>query len=171
MKRNPQIVLIRKIKSDYGGTLRTKRSGRYARPLSVHQSMHLVLRSTQATGERSLRNKRNEKRVAGIIRKFSEKFHVQVVSYANVGNHLHLQIKLGSRFAYKPFIRAIAGAIALTVGRDPSAKRFWDYRPFTRIVQGFQDHLNLQAYLSVNRLESVGVKRADARVMVGLSGP
>jgi hypothetical protein len=37
--------------------------------------------------------------------------------------------------------------------------RFWDYRPFTRVVVGFQNFLNLQDYIAMNRLEGAGLGR------------
>lgn len=111
---------------------------------------------------------------------------------ANVGNHLHLQIKLSNRFGYRPFIRAVTAAIAMAVtgrnrwtvgnhadqlegihskidGSSATAKKrekFWDYRPFTRVVKGFKAVLTLRDYLRINQLEGEGNHRNDARFML-----
>ena len=90
---------------------------------------------------------------------------------ANVGNHLHLHIKLSHRYSYTPFIRAVTAAIAMAVtGASrwrPLAElcdgRFWDFRPFTRVVTGFKDHLGLKKYIELNQLEGAGLNREQAR--------
>src|SRR5438067_1334630 len=40
---------------------------------------------------------------------------------------------------------------------------FWDYRPFTRIVERFRAYLNLRDYILINKMEGLGVPRAEAR--------
>lgn len=77
--------------------------------------MHLILKSTKATGERSFLRAQNKIRIRRVVDKFAFVYGVRVISFANAWNHLHLQIKLSNRFAYAPFIRAITGAIALAV--------------------------------------------------------
>jgi hypothetical protein len=155
--------------------------------------MHLVLRSTKAKGEWSFRRPRNEAHVNRIVEKFSVIYGVRVISMANVGNHLHLQIKLANRFTYKPFIRAITSAIAMAItGRSRWTKstaessvtkrpsngtnnssqskreKFWDYRPFTRVVESFKAWLNLKDYIRINSFEGAGYKRDDARYMLAV---
>lgn len=176
--------MLVKEKSAYGGDLLKTRAGRRgARPLSTRETMHLVLRSTKAKGEWSFRRPRNKVHVNRIIDKFSVAYGVRVISMANVGNHLHLQIKLSNRFTYRPFIRAVTAAIAMAItGRNrwtlaarkakpPSSEKsrrekFWDYRPFTRIVESFKAWLNLKDYVRINQLEGAGYKRNDARFML-----
>lgn len=195
-------------KSAYGGQLRNTRAGREgARPLSVRDSMHLVLRSSQAKGEWSFLRSRNAKVVKSVVEKFAFVYGVKVLSLVNVGNHLHLHIRLGNRFGYKPFVRAITGSIAMAItGKNrwtrakiaraeadsrlrvhsglraaPSstaitpleangvasavAPRFWDHRPFTRVVAGFQPVLRLVDYLRINQIEGWGFSKFEARGM------
>jgi hypothetical protein len=89
-----------------------------------------------------------------------------------VGNHLHFQIKLGNRYLYAPFIRALTGSITMAVTRvsrwkKPEAKiTFWDRRPFTRIVVGLKAILSLRDYIAVNQLEGYGRSRQEARFIV-----
>jgi hypothetical protein len=96
---------------------------------------------------------------------------VLILSFANVGNHLHLQIKLSNRFAYKPFIRAITAAIAMAVTgwsrwtKVIDGERFWTERPFTQIVTAFKYHLNLRDYIAINKIEGFGLAKTTARML------
>ncbi|WP_410965191.1 hypothetical protein, partial [Salmonella sp. SAL4435] len=81
-------------------------------------------------------------------------YAVKIVNFANVGNHLHLQIKLTNRFTYKPFIRAVTSAIAMKVsgrsrwnkGDEVAGKKFWDLRPFTRVIESLRAFLTIRDY-------------------------
>ncbi len=116
--------MLAKQKSAYGGDLLKTREGRkHARPLSTRETMHLVLRSTKAKGDWSFRKPRNEANVNRIVDKFSVVYGVRVISMANVGNHLHLQIKLTNRFTYRPFIRAVTAAIAMATRVEIDGQR------------------------------------------------
>ncbi len=94
---------------------------------------------------------------------------------ANVGNHLHLQIKLSNRYTYKKFIRAVTSAIMMAVtginkwtAKDTAhtlTGKFWDLRPFTRILTSFREHRYLQNYLAINRLEAQGYTKNQARFL------
>ena len=149
--------------------------------------MHLVLRSSKAKGQYSFLRPQNAKTVKSIIDKFSFIYGVQILSQASVGNHLHLHLRLGNRFGYKPFIRAITGAIAMAISgrsrwtamriqgpsstskgesREILAGKFWDYRPFTRVVEGLRSFLRMEDYVRINRLEALGINRATARSIV-----
>ncbi len=91
-----------------------------------------------------------------------------------MGNHIHIQFKLSNRHTYKPFIRAITGAIAAKVTGinrwtkigDGKRLNFWDSRPFTRVVMSYRAFLNLRDYIRINVLEGHGVKRGQARMIV-----
>lgn len=170
MRRTHQLALLKKEKSDYGGALSNTRAGRSrARPLAVKSTMHLVLRSSKAVGVWSFKKHRNE--IRAIVDRFAVKFHVKVISYVNVGNHLHLQIRLAHRGAYRPFIRAITAAIKMKVTgvsrwvQNAKAKKFWDLRPFTRIVSSFTERMNLKRYVMVNFYESMGYDRRQSRFL------
>jgi REP element-mobilizing transposase RayT len=175
-----QLSLLPKFKDIYGGELYKKRKGRaHGRPLSTQNSMHLVLRSSQARGEKSFLEPSNAHKIRNFVKKFAAKYHVQILSLANVGNHLHLHIKLRLRRGYKPFIQALTAAIAVAVGRKSrwtkkigeKKKKFWDLRPFTRIVQSFRALLTLNNYIEINRLEGQGYSRREARMLIDSSRP
>jgi putative transposase len=165
-----QLSLLKPESKSYGGDLRKKHKNRGPRPLATKESMHLVLRSSKATGEWSFKRKNNELKIKAILTKFSHRYWVKILSVANVGNHLHLHIQLTKRFGYKPFIRAITSAIAMAitgVSRWKKIKaKFWDYRPFTRVIRGFHALITIKDYLAINQLEGIGVGRIEARFII-----
>ncbi len=153
----------------------TKRASRLGnRPLTTKTTMHLVLRSTKATKDWSFKKPANELRVNNILKKFSDKYGIKLISIGNAGNHLHIHLKLSNRYTYKAFIRAVTAAIAMAVTGASrwnklkySAKdRFWDYRPFTRIVESFKAFLGLNDYIEINNYEGQGYSRKRARLFV-----
>ena len=162
--------LLKKYKSAYGGEDREKRAQRSRpRPLATRSTMHLVLRSSLAKKDWSFLKKKCE--IQEIAEKFARTHFVKIISMANVGNHLHFQIQLHSRHTYKKFIRAFTGAIMMEITgfsrwKKTTIKKFWDYRPFTRIVQGYKDFLNLRDYIGINQLEGFGYKRGEAEFIV-----
>jgi REP element-mobilizing transposase RayT len=174
MKRSkkPQIEMLAKFPSAYGGELLKTRKGRVrGRPLATKYSMHLVLRSSLAVKEKSFLKPIHSAAIKKIIKKFSLKYGVKVISLANVGNHLHFHIKLGNRHAYRAFIRAVTAAIAMAVsGVSRWSKhiqgKFWDYRPFTCIVETKRQFLNLRDYMQINKYEGLGYSRQTARYFI-----
>lgn len=145
--------------------------------------MHLVLRSSKAIEEKSFKSPKNKKLIQEILVKFSVKYGVQIISLANVGTHLHLHFKIAKRTGYLRFIRAVTAAIAMgvsgrnrwTLGKRDAEdakpgtvkrEKFWDYRPFTRIIEGFKALLNMRDYIQINQLEGLGVPRLQARIML-----
>ncbi len=173
--RMKQIKLLQDLPKAYGGELFNTRKGRsQPRPIVTKTSMHLVLKSSFAVKERSFLMPSNKQAIRKIIKKFSLKYGVQILSGANVGNHLHFHVKFANRSTYKPFIRAITSAIAMSVmgvsrwktKTQVGIKKFWDYRPFTRVIVGMRGYLNINNYIEINKLESQGIKREAARMII-----
>jgi REP element-mobilizing transposase RayT len=184
MKSKPrkpkQYDLLPKQDSFYGGSLRKTRKGRRgARPLAIKKSMHVVLRSSKAIGGRSFHSHRNKEKVTEILKSHASRNHVRILSFANVGNHLHLHIQLGVRAGYFSFIRAVTAAIAMHVmgwsrwtRQDPSKtqkprrEKFWDYRPYTNVVTSWSGFLKLRDYVKINQFEAGGLPRDLAILIV-----
>jgi REP element-mobilizing transposase RayT len=171
-KKTVQLKLLKNEPKAYGGELLKTREGRSrGRPIDTKHTMHLVLRSSKARGDLSFWRKDNKSSIHAIFYKFAKKYGVKIHSMANVGNHLHLHVHIRNRFTYAPFIRAttsaIVTAVTSNVGRRlvkaKASDRFWDYRPFTRIVLGYRALLVLKDYLEINRLEGFGFQRDQAR--------
>ncbi len=170
MTKNLQLSFLESQPKAYGGDLLKTRKGRKGpRPLDTRHTIHLVLRSSRAKGSWSFKKPENERKIRAILDRFSRKNGIRIHQQANVRNHLHLQIKLSTRQTYKPFIRAITSAIAMAVTGASRWKRiegrFWDRRPFTRVVIGRRAYLALRDYIRVNILEgSRGYDRVNARL-------
>ena len=138
--------------------------------------MHIVLKSLKAKGAWSFRRYENKIRINNLINKFSIRYGVKIHSAANVGNHIHLHIKLSNRHIYRAFIRGLTSAIAMAItgfnrwNKPPAGwNGFWDYRPFSRIIVSFKEYLNLKDYIYINRLEGYGYKRGQAEYIVRFS--
>ena len=159
-----QLQMLKREKEFFGGRRLTTRAERARpRPLSTKYSMHVVLRSSQAKGEWSFRKKGNPEKIKLILHRYAAKYGVTLYSCANVGNHLHLHLKLANRHTYPAFIRSLTAALVLAItGASKLQKlgrKFWDYRPYTRIVKGRRGFLGLNDYIAVNQLEGLGWKR------------
>ncbi len=177
-----QIALLKNQNKAYGGELMKTRKGRQGpRPLDTRNTMHLVLRSSKAKGLWSFNRPENYKKIKAILAKFTTKYGIQILSMATVGNHLHFHIKLTNRHTYKPFIRAVTASIVMTVTKksrwNKAKEKFWDYRPFTRVIVGFKSFLNLKDYIKINQLEgfygrefAVQMIKGDAWIEKLLSG-
>lgn len=155
----------------YGGSLQKKRQGRaHARPLSTSDTMHLVLRSTQAVGKQSFRTPRNFQKIEKLLHKFAQKYGIKVLDYANNHNHLHIHLKLTNHHQYRAFIRALTGAIATFVTKssrlNPMKRKFWDRRPYTDIAKGLRYFRNLRNYIKINQLEGEGWGRGTAELAI-----
>jgi REP element-mobilizing transposase RayT len=175
-----QIKLFKDDEKAFGGSLMTTVKGRLGgRPLATRKTMHLILRSSQAHGDFSFKKPCHERKIKLIITKFSQKYGVKIYSLANVGNHLHFQIKLSNRHAYYAFIRAITSAIAMAVTGasrwNPIKKStkfkgsFWDRRPITRVVIGKKAFLNLRDYILLNQLEGFGIDKNRGRFLIKMN--
>ena len=171
-----QLSLLGRGSSFYGGGPRTTRKSREGRrPLAVKKTMHVVMRSSRATGSRSFRARENRFKIDEILRTHAARNGVRLISYANVGNHLHLHVKLGDRDGYPRFIRAVTSAIAMhvmrwsrwTAGERRLDKgRFWDYRPYTNVVTSWRGFLKLKDYIRINQYEGMGIPRKTSEALV-----
>lgn len=120
--------------------------------------MHVVLRSSRAVG--GLAFTKRQRQIEAILNRQAIRFGVKLYRRAIAGNHLHLIVLPRSRAAYAGFVRAIAGILARLVlgcerGRAKGLK-FWDSRPWSRIVSWGRDFLEVCAYVFQNKLEATG---------------
>jgi REP element-mobilizing transposase RayT len=162
-----QPTLFPKSPTAYGDSyLKTRKGRECGRPLSMRDSMHFILRSTLAKGEWRLTSRRNRVAIDEILERFAEKCGVKILSYAINYNHIHLHLKLTNRRAYLKFIRAVSAAIAMKItGMSRWNKldiKFWDRRPFSRVVSGTRDFKNVKNYIEINQLEGLGSTRGEA---------
>ena len=152
-------------KSAWGGSLYKTRAGRIGRrPVATTHSMHFVLRSAKARGPLSFW--RHKQRIRRLLEQSARKHGIHLHGMANVGNHIHLHAQVSYRRGYVRFIRAITSAIATVVKRGRRVGRFWDQRPFSRVVYGRRAFYRVRDYVDVNELEGMGLDRASARYWI-----
>jgi REP element-mobilizing transposase RayT len=161
MKRSKQISFedprLKKIQA-FGGTLLKNKKNRHARPLCTKRSIHLILKSSQATGEKSFKHYKNSKRVQELCFKLARRYGIKIYEYGNAGNHIHLLIKLSNRFTYFAFIRNLTGTMVKKImGSQKLTKKFWDYRPFSRVVEWSKAYRIAKDYVLLNQLEGLGI--------------
>ncbi len=130
---------------------------RQRRPRCTRRSMHVVLKSDIAKGMFNLR--RHKEKIRRLIFKLGFKNGVRVYRLVNVGNHIHISIKLMETEKWKGFISGVSGGIASIVGFKTCAARksFWNSRPFTRAVNWGQDYRQLKLYFDYNFLQTTGL--------------
>lgn len=136
------------------------------RPLTTKHSIHLVLRSHKAIGPLSFRHKRNKQLVEQILKKQARRFMVKICDFANVGNHLHLEIKILARKEFQGFLKSVTCLIARKITgarRGLKFGRFWDHLAFTRVLTSFVEQKILSRYILANKIEAIGGPFARAR--------
>jgi len=152
---------------DFGGSL-NKGNPRDSRPISTKRPMHLVMRSTLARGEKSFLRPARAKHIKNLVQRLAQGNGVKVYRFANSGNHLHMIVLPKSRDGFNAFIRAISGLIArITLGVERGRAlglKFWDARPFTRILEWGKDYTHACRYLLQNTLEALGFIPYRSRV-------
>src|SRR5207247_741020 len=91
----------------------------------------------------------------------SQKYGVKVAELSINGDHIHLLIWITNRTLYNRFIRSLTGLLALRITKVGTktalSQKFWDYRPFTRIVIGWRGYRIAKDYVTLNKLETMGV--------------
>lgn len=175
MGRKQQLSFLKASPKEFGGSLR-KGNPKGKRPLPVKGTLHLVLKSKRAFGARSMLAKTHVNQIDRIVHKQAAACGVKIYHFVNVGNHLHLVVKIHSRDLYRVFIRAVSGLIARQVlkrergpqkfqvsgsssddksSADKSPKNaFWVARPFTRLVAWGRDYRNISSYMQKNRVQA-----------------
>jgi REP element-mobilizing transposase RayT len=167
MRKNIQLSMTGKgLKNPgdcFGGSL-LKGNPKSRRPLDSKMPVHLVLKSNLATMRTPIRFGRIHNAVYSV----AEKYGFRVYKYANVGNHLHVVIRISKVQFWPAFIRELTGSIALIAGQEGA--RFWKHRPFTRIIRSWKKafHMALD-YVELNQLEADGhIKRSEIRSLTHL---
>jgi REP element-mobilizing transposase RayT len=153
----------------YGGTLLRTRKGRsHARPIATRRSMHIVLKSSLAVGDWSMNRPIHKRRIQETLHKMADQFATKVHSLAVVGNHLHLNVLFQRhRRDYFGFVRAFSAAVMMLVTgvsrwqkvERLKQRKFWDYRPYTRVLSGSKDFIGVQDYLQINQMEGDRIPR------------
>jgi hypothetical protein len=149
-------------RTQHGGTL-GKNHRKEFRPLSTKRWIHLILKSDKAYGSMSLLHPSHKIWIKGLLHRKSKKFGIKISDYANVGNHLHLKIKISSRENFAKFLKSVSALIARKVTGAKRGKpfgKFWQGLAFTRILTSALEELQLKGYIEANRREAQVSKQA-----------
>jgi hypothetical protein len=159
-------------KKRYG---RTKHGGttsvghrKLERPLNTRRWHHLVLKSDKAVGKMSFLSFKNKPMVEGILYGKAKKFGVVIGDLANVGNHIHLKVRITTRGNFQKYLKSVTTLIARKITgacRGKPFGRFWQGLAFTRVLTSYTEELNLKGYFTANRMEAARGPEARERFL------
>jgi REP element-mobilizing transposase RayT len=171
--------MFRDAPKEFGGASLKNSHPKTARPVTTKKAMHVVLRSRIANNAWVLAGNQDIKarnckgkdsfisaykrrmRIECIIREQADHFGIRIYQLAVNQNHIHVLLKLQYIGSFSKFVKAISSCIArLVLGVKKGVMRgirFWDGRPFSRIVEWARDYLNAREYVFRNDLEGCGV--------------
>lgn len=143
----------------FGGDLLKNSHAKTRRPLDSKLPIHLVLRSNKSV----MKLPKHLGRIHECIDLVNRRHGVVLYRMANVGNHLHMVIKIPSRRAWAAFIRELTGRIASIAGIR--GEKFWAKLPFTHLVGGWKKaYRSVMDYVELNQWEAEGfISRKDIR--------
>lgn len=143
-------------RTQHGG-VRSKGHRKLERPLSAKKWIHLILKSDKAEGPFSFLLPKNKQIIRQIIRSKSKKFGITIGDGANVGNHIHLRIRIQNRESFQKFLKSVTCLIPRKITgarKGKSFGRFWQGLAFTRVLTSSLEELNLKGYIKANRIEA-----------------
>lgn len=143
-------------RNQHGG-VPSKGNRKLERPLSTKNWIHLVLKSDKAKGKFNFLIPKNKIAIQKIVMSKAKKFGIKIDDSANVGNHIHLKVKISSRENFQKFLKSITTLIARLVTGARKGKpfgRFWQGLAYTRVLKSYREELNLRGYIMANRLDA-----------------
>ena len=141
-------------RTEYGG-LETKGHRKLERPLATKKWIHLILKSDKAKGQYSLL--KHKIMAKQLLDEKARKFHVRIGDYANIGNHLHIKIRIKSRRQFQKFLKSVTTLLARKITgarRGRPFGPFWSGLAYTRVLTSALEELNLRGYFEANRIQA-----------------
>ena len=136
----------------HGGEFKRKRKTK--RPLVPGATTHIILKSKRAVGALSF--KKNERVVLNILKERSRKFHIEILDFVIMGNHLHLKAKFKCAKNFRNFLRTFTGMLARKITnarKGITFGKFWDGLAYTRVLFTKLEEWGLRIYFSANKIE------------------
>jgi len=166
--------------SRFGGSLLKGSHPKTKRPFLPHLALHVVLKMNpkicdesdpKVFTRKSLFVFMNE--IDSVLQEQSRRHKIRVLGAANSGNHLHLVIQAPSKEHLTSFLKAFSGRVAQIVqgeklekSRKSFKEKFWEARPYSRLVSFGTDLKGLLRYIGINVTETVlGISREGTRAM------
>lgn len=138
------------------------------RPFHRKQALHVTLRSSQAKGAWSFLKHDNYFLILELLESLKRNFEITIEKQSINSNHLHLLLRAKTKEDLSGFLRSLSGLIVRKITgaergcrlesekRAGKARKFWDQRPFSRIVVFGKDFANVVKYIAMNINESIG---------------
>jgi REP element-mobilizing transposase RayT len=144
-----------KLKLCHGGlSQRGKRKEK--RTIIPNKWIHLCLKSSKAIGHLSFWHKDKRDKIQNLIKRKSRQHFVELKEAVNMGNHIHMKIRVKHPVYFRAFLRSITGMIArIMTGAKRGNKfgKFWDALAFTRVLTTNFEVRQLEGYFKANRIE------------------
>lgn len=160
----------------HGGALRNRRKGRFMRPLSTKEPLHLVFKVNKSMVKNGLRHPKNFSLINDLFKKYGNHFFIRIEQLSIQNDHIHCLIRAPKRRLYLNFFRVIAGQIAQrlqmvtdTQSNGANTLRLWKHRPFSRVVRGLKAYGIVWNYIQLNEKEALGIIRYNKNRLKGLS--
>ncbi len=160
----------------HGGALRNRRKGRFMRPLSTKEPLHLVFKINKSVLTKGLRHPKNFSLISHLFRKYGTHFFIRIEQLSIQNDHIHCLIRAPKRRLYLNFFRVVAGQIAQrlqmvtdTQGNVRTTTKLWKHRPFSRVVRGLKAYAIIRNYIQLNEKEALGIIRYNKNRLKGLS--
>jgi hypothetical protein len=119
-----------------------------------------------------MQHPRSLNKVNASVRQTAKKHGIRIYEYANVGNQMHLLLKLSSIPGWRAFIRELTGRISQIVQGTHKEKgfKYFSQRPFTRIIRGWRRAYKVaKDYVLLNHLKGEGlISRLDKRLRMAV---
>ncbi|MBX3017196.1 MAG: hypothetical protein KF767_04855 [Bdellovibrionaceae bacterium] len=142
----------------YGGTLRRRRDRRGARPVSSRHALHMVFKSSSAKGPTSFLHPRSRVILHRTLRQMAKRYGLRVHEVGICGNHFHMLVRFHHRRYLLAFNRVFTGTLVKRLcGSQKLEKRFFDFRPFTRVVESRRGYQIARDYVLLNQLEGLRI--------------
>lgn len=131
------------------------------RPLYSGKALHVVLKSAACAGVFKFTNLQVRLRVEVIVKDWAKKKKITLYKVAIVSNHIHLLLRVKQRELYIEFIRALSSDLASKMKKwakklNIKYNKFWENRPYSRIVHFGKHFQQCLGYLEKNTLEALG---------------
>ncbi len=146
----------------FGGALNYRKK---PRPFDKRKSIHLILRSPQLSGARSLLKSNRRTWIETLILQKVQKYQAKLYRLSVNSNHIHLLMRFEDARGQSDFLRDLAGCLALKIRktfRMGKENKIWEGRPFSRLVSRGA-FTAIMRYIEKNQLESLGLCAYTAR--------
>jgi REP element-mobilizing transposase RayT len=96
-----------------------------------------------------------------LLKQLSHRYQVTVYEHSVNSNHLHVVLRAKTRKGFQTFLRVFAGQVAQKITKAFKGTglktSFWEFPPFTRILEWGKAFLTARQYVLQNQLEADGV--------------